>query len=103
MMKLFIPIVKAAPLFSDPTGNPLGEEQLSELIETLQTYVSSFAGLAAVAVIIWGAAIYIMAAGDPDKIKKGKQVLTYGVLGVVFILLANVAVRVFILLLGGSA
>lgn len=95
--------VKAAPIFGSITDGPLGARGLEDLIARLQGIVSLYAGIAAIGVVIWGATLYILAFGEPDKIKKAKQVLTYGALGVVFILMANIAVRVFIVLLGGKA
>ena len=45
-------------------------------------------GLLAVAIIIYGGFMYTTSAGDANKIKKAKDTIMYGVIGLVIALLA---------------
>jgi hypothetical protein len=103
-IKLMGGTAKAAAIFTDPTGEPAKTmDTVTTLVNRLQGIASSLAGMLAFAVIIWGAALYITAGGEPEKVKTARKILTYGVGGVLLILFANVLIRIFIILLGGTA
>lgn len=52
--------------------------------------------------ILWGGFQILTSAGDPEKLKNGKQTILYAVLGFLIVLAANGAVSLLSELLGGS-
>ncbi len=51
------------------------------------------AGLVAVIIIIYGAYLMILAAGDSDQIQKGEQTITSGIIGLVIIFIARLIIE----------
>ena len=76
------------------TANTLGEcnvEADNSLMPTVNTIISviiGVLGLAAVVVIVLGGVSYVTSAGDPGKVKKAKDTILYGIIGLVVALLA---------------
>lgn len=57
-------------------------------INNLITVVLSFMGVVAVGVIIYGGYIYMMSAGDAARVYQGRNIILYGVVGLVVTLVA---------------
>ena len=68
--------------------NHAGSTNLMETLNTIISVVVGVLGLLAVAMIIYGGFMYTTSAGDASKIKKAKDTITYGVIGLVIALLA---------------
>ncbi len=79
---------------ADPTG--IRSEKIIDFsvydlvytLETLANWLLAIIGIVAVIMILYGAFLYIVAAGDEDKVKKAKNVIIYGLVGVVVAILA---------------
>jgi len=90
------------------TANTLAECNLEEdnsLIPTITNIINviiGFLGLAAVIVIILGGVQYTTSAGDPGKVKKAKDTILYGIVGLVIALLAFAIVNFVMSSLSGS-
>ena len=65
---------------------PRGELKVQVLLD----WVYILLGMLAVGFIVYGAIQYALAHGDPTKAKKGKDSITYAVIGLVIVLLAAV-------------
>lgn len=65
-----------------------GSDNLMGTINTIINVVLGVLGLVAVVVIIYGGFMYTMSTGDAQKIKKAKDTIMYGVVGLVIALLA---------------
>lgn len=70
----------------------LEKGNLIKIIFDITRYLLGFLGVAAVMVIIVGGYTWMTAAGNEEKIKKAKQVLQSGLIGLVIILIAYVLV-----------
>ena len=57
-------------------------------IGTILMIVYSLIGIVAVVMIILGGVSYATSQGDPGKIKKGKDTILYGIIGLIIVLLA---------------
>lgn len=70
--------------------NPDGESGpgLEESIKKIMGAVFFILGIAAVAVIVLGGVTYVTSQGDPGKVKKGRDTIIYGIVGLVVALLA---------------
>lgn len=87
-------------------GEPASQEELPQFVWTivLNVLADLFMMLAYATIIlaIYGGVNYLMSAGDPSKVAKGKKILISAVIGLVIALLATVIVNTIIALLGGA-
>jgi len=68
--------------------NHAGSNNLMETVNIIISVVLGLLGLAAVVMIIYGGFMYVTSAADSAKIKKAKDTITYGVVGLVIAMLA---------------
>lgn len=71
----------------NPDGKK-GGPTLEESIKKIMGAVFFALGIAAVAVIVLGGVTYVTSQGDPGKVKKGRDTIIYGLVGLVVALLA---------------
>lgn len=69
-------------------GDALSDRPMLETISTIIDVVLGVLGLVAVIVIILGGVQYTTSAGDPGRVKKAKDTILYGIIGLVVALLA---------------
>ena len=77
----------------DPTGNvikfiPQEGASLTEIVQSILNWIFGIIGIVAVVMIIIGGFNFMTSAGDPGKVKKGKDTILYGIIGLVVALLA---------------
>ena len=65
-----------------------GGEDLVESITTILNAIIGVLGLVCVVVIIVGGINYMTSAGDTEKVKKGRNTILYGLIGLVICVLA---------------
>jgi uncharacterized iron-regulated membrane protein len=73
-------------VFAQEEPRRLGE--LFGIFESLGRYIMPLAGLVCVVFIIIGGYMWMVAAGDPGKIKQAQGTLTWAVIGLILILLS---------------
>lgn len=76
--------------------NVSDDTSLMDTVTNLIRVALSVLGLVAVAVIILGAVQFMTASGDPGKVKKAKDTILYGVIGLVVAILAYAIVNFII-------
>lgn len=84
-------------------NNPIDESVAKTPVELLQlviTTITGFAGLVAVAVIVYGGYLYIVAAGNQENTKKAQQTIAQAVVGLVIILASWLVITTLIGILG---
>ncbi len=81
--------VKKGVVAAGGTGN----EDLTKYIPNIVNTVIFFVGIIAVVVIILGGISYATSQGDPGKVKKGKDTILYGVIGLIVALLVYAIVN----------
>lgn len=77
----------------DPKGNvikfiPQDGASLTEIVQSILNWIFGIIGIVAVVMIIIGGFNFMTSAGDPGKVKKGKDTILYGIIGLVVALLA---------------
>lgn len=86
--------------------NPLkgGVKDLAGLVQILAQWIFNLAIPIAVAMIVYSGIEFLRSGGDPGKVTKAKQILTYAVIGLAIILIGNGFVTLIksILELGGT-
>ena len=76
----------------------LEKTDLETLIFRIVQYLLGFLGVAAILIIVYGGYLWMTAAGNEEKIKKGKSILRDGILGLAVIILAY-TVSIFVIYL----
>jgi len=83
------------PGSSDPVTGPLqsdafigGKITLGSILGSLMQYILPIAGLGLLVIILISGFTLLTSAGDTKKMEKGKQTLTYGIVGFIIIFLA---------------
>jgi len=84
----------ASPAFAQADPAPLKLTGIDAIITKVLDIVFPVAGIACVVFIIIGGYMWIVSAGDPAKIKQAQGTLTWAIIGLVFILVATLIVRV---------
>ena len=93
---------QAGVLANDPDS--CNGDDLNNVIQTVINTVIFVVGMVAVVMIILGGVSYATSQGDTQKVKKGKDTILYGIIGLVIAILAFAIVN-FVLsaLVGGGA
>lgn len=93
-----------APMAFAQLRNPLGEgTTIPVLIGRVIKAVIGLSGVIALLVFVYGGFLWLISAGDANKVKKGKDAFTYALLGLVIIFTAYTAVNFVIKALQGNA
>lgn len=61
---------------------------LNDMIKSVLNWVFGIIGIVAVIMIIMGGFNMMISSGDPGKVKKGKDTILYGIIGLVIAILA---------------
>lgn len=73
--------------------NPLGDKNINELIGQIIQGVLGIVGSLALAMFIYGGFVWMTAAGNDQRVAKGKSILTWATIGLVVIFTSYAAVR----------
>ena len=71
----------------DPVGDPNNDNLTNDIIHILNGVIATL-GLVAVIVIIIGGVNYMTSTGDPAKVKKAKDTILYGLIGLIICVLS---------------
>lgn len=93
---LLLPVTVLAQTTSD-TGvnlvNPLGTDDVRVIIGQIIRAALGLSGSIALIMFIWGGFLWLTAAGNAERIDKGKSVLTWAIIGLVVIFFAYTIVN----------
>lgn len=81
--------------FSQPGGDPPQIDGIWDMVWNGVEYFFYFVGIIAVIMVVYGAYMWMLSSGDPQKVKQAQGVLTWSVIGlilysIIFILLSFV-------------
>lgn len=76
--------------------NPLGTTNVREVIGRLISAILGVTGSIALLMFVYGGFLWLVSAGEPDKVKKGKEVMKWAALGLVVIVGAYTIVRAIV-------
>jgi hypothetical protein len=83
---------QGSSFFDNPqTGaapNAAAQGTLGQNITTLVNYILGLLGLIAVVMLVYAGVLMVTAGGNEDQVGKAKKIITYGVIGIVIILLS---------------
>ena len=77
----------------DPAKNvirflPQDGASLTEIVQSILNWIFGIIGIVAVVMVIIGGFNLMTSSGDPGKVKKGKDTILYGIIGLIISLLA---------------
>lgn len=73
--------------------NPLGTTDIRVIIARIIQAILGVTGSVALLVFIYGGFMYLISGGEPEKVKKGKNAILYGVIGLAIIVGAYMLVK----------
>ena len=86
-----------------PNTLPQGGDLVTDIINVLNGIIAVL-GLVAVVVVIIGGITYMTSSGDATKVKKGKDTILYGLIGLIIVVLSFAIVNFVIKnIIGGNA
>lgn len=89
---------QAASLAADPES--CNGDELNDVIKTIINTIIFVIGLVAVVMIILGGISYATSQGDAAKVKKGKDTILYGIVGLVIAILAYAIINFVLEMIG---
>jgi type IV secretory pathway VirB2 component (pilin) len=98
-----VTLVTPLSLLAAELTNPLGTTDIRVIVARVIQAILGVTGSVALLVFIYGGFMYLISAGDPDKVKKGKNALLYGVIGLAIIVGAYMLVKTVVSALEGTA
>lgn len=84
-------------------GNPLNASDLSAVLTNIMAYLRNIAGSIALIFIILGGIMYMVSAGDKERMEKAKNTLIYALAGFAIVVAASTFTSEIQTALGGSA
>lgn len=83
--------------------NPLGEGiTFNKLTARIINYVLGFVGTIALLLFIYGGIIWMTSAGSAEKVKKGRDIIVWAIIGMAVIFMSYILVKVIIIALEGT-
>lgn len=77
----------AASILENLTGKPSSDPYIvTTLIINLTNLLFTLVGIGAVLMVIWGGFSMVTSAGDPEKVKRAKTILTAAVVGLAIVI-----------------
>lgn len=83
--------------------NPLGETDLRVIIAKVIQAITGVAGSIALLVFVWGGFQWLTSGGNPEKIKKGRDILVWSALGLLVMFGSYLIVRYVLQAITGAA
>lgn len=75
--------------YAENIGLPEAEdEDVRDMTVTIVKYLITFLGIIAVIIILYGGFIWMTAAGNDDRVKKAKDIIIAGIIGLIIVISA---------------
>jgi hypothetical protein len=86
---------------SQPLPNPLGTTSVNEIIARAIELVLSLVGSISLLMFVWGGFTWMTSAGSNEKIKKGRDIIVWSVIGLAIVFTSYVLVKFVIMSIAG--
>jgi hypothetical protein len=85
------------------TGATKTKEEVVQIIKNIiEDFLLPTVGVIFVTVIVLGGLVYITSGGNEESVKRGKKILTSGIIGFLIVTLSYTLIRIFVAILGGN-
>lgn len=98
MLKLFHLAIDVSPLVPPGLG---GRTDLEEILNFVTAGLASILGTMAVMSMLYGAYLYVVAAGNEDLMTRGKTFMRYPILGLVIAAFAYLIIKLIVKIMLG--
>lgn len=95
-------VFAADALVIDPGNTGLSNNSLFEIITTAMNWLLGAIGVFSIIAFAISGILYLTAAGDDDRIKQAKKVMTYAILGVIVAMIGLIVVTAVDAFLNGA-
>lgn len=82
--------------------NPIEAESFTEIVETIADFAAQIITPVSVLVILYAGLLYMFSAGNPEKVKKARQALTWALVGLAIVLIGQGFIYIIQDVLGGG-
>ncbi len=92
-MSRILPFLFVKSVFADGAGGrppQINSETIQRLVNAVTSKILPIAGLLAFIFVVYGGYMWMISAGDPEKIKRSQGVLTWSIIGLVFTILVEI-------------
>lgn len=86
------PFLFVSKVFADDPPR-LDSDKIDAIVSAITTRLVPFAGLLAFIFVVYGGYMWMISAGDPDKVKRAQGTLQWAVIGLVFTIIAGLIIR----------
>lgn len=86
---------------SQSLPNPLGTTSVNEIIARAIELVLSLVGSISLLMFVWGGLTWMTSAGSSDKIKKGRDIIVWSVIGLAIVFTSYILVKFVIVSIAG--
>lgn len=76
--------------------NPLGTTNINLVVSRIISYVLGLIGTVSLILFIYGGLIWMTSAGSPDKVKKGRDIIVWAVIGMAVVFTSYILVKFII-------
>ena len=101
LLRLFVPVLMFAPVVASAASvtlvNPLGETDVRVILGRVISAALSIVGTLALLMFVYGGVLWMTSRGDTKQVTKGKDTITWAVLGLVIIFASYTLVNALIL------
>jgi len=80
--------------------NPLSSNNFYQLVQRISVGISGVIGALSVIILTIGGIYFLFSAGNPEKIKRAKDYITYAIIGIVIAISAQAIVNIVLEILG---
>lgn len=86
------PFLFVSKVFADDPPK-LDGAKIDAIVSAITTRLVPIAGLLAFIFVVYGGYMWMISAGDPDKVKRAQGTLQWAVIGLVFTIIASLVIR----------
>jgi hypothetical protein len=75
------------------SNTPPGLTDVAKFIDNVKNFALTAASLVCISLIVWGGVTMITSAGDPEKVKKARGILTAAIVGLLIVIISYAIVN----------
>lgn len=89
---LGFPFIFVSKIFADEPPK-LTQQQIDAMVDSITSKIVPFATLLAFVFVVYAGYMWMISAGDPDKVKKAQGTLQWAVIGLVFVVITSLIIK----------
>lgn len=90
---VLVSLFSSSPIYAQSAPPQLDGTVIQRLVDTVTSKLLPIAGLLAFIFVVYGGYMWIISAGDPEKIKRSQGILTWAIIGLVFTIIVGLILK----------